>query len=217
MFRAGEAPLLDARRARRALVVADPELAALMRSVGAFRLRTNELHSPMTALAEAIIYQQLTGQAAATIHGRVHALGTRGRFPTAEELSGIPVAKLRKAGLSRAKTAALKDLAAKTLDGTVPGMARLRRMPDDEIVERLTSIRGIGRWTVEMLLIFRLGRPDVLPTTDYGVRKGFARAFGTNGSLPTPKQVAERGERWRPYRTMASWYLWRALELPEKS
>src|SRR5262249_6677113 len=129
LFHAGEAPLLDARRARRALVVADPELAALMRSVGAFRLRTNELHSPMTALAEAIIYQQLTGQAAATIHGRVHALGTRGRFPTAEELWRIPVAKLRKAGVSRAQTAALTSLAPQTLAGNVPRMARAPRMP----------------------------------------------------------------------------------------
>jgi DNA-3-methyladenine glycosylase II len=214
LFRAGEAPLLDARRARRALATADGDLAALMKRVGPFRLRTNALHSPMTALGEAIVYQQLTGKAAVTILGRVQALSARGQFPSAEELRALSTARLRKAGLSRAKTAALKDLAAKTLDGTVPTLARLRRMPDEEIVERLTSIRGIGRWTVEMLLIFRLGRPDVLPSTDYGVRKGFARAFG-NGALPTPKEVAERGERWRPYRTMASWYLWRAVELPK--
>jgi len=214
LFRAGAAPLLDARRARRALVAADADLAALMKQVGPFKLRTNELHSPYTALAEAIVYQQLTGKAAATILGRVHALGTRGRFPSAEEMCALRVPKLRGAGLSRAKVAAIKDLAAKTLDGTVPTMARLRRMPDAEIVERLTSIRGIGQWTVEMLLIFRLGRPDVLPASDYGVRKGFARAFGLNGALPTPKEVIARGERWRPYRTMASWYLWRALELP---
>jgi DNA-3-methyladenine glycosylase II len=129
-------------------------------------------------------------------------------------MCALRVPRLRGAGLSRAKVAAIKDLAAKTLDGTVPTMARLRRMPDTEIVERLTSIRGIGQWTVEMLLIFRLGRPDVLPASDYGVRKGFARAFGLNGPLPTPKEVIARGERWRPYRTMASWYLWRALELP---
>jgi len=214
LFRAGEAPLLNAQRARRALMAADPELAALMKQVGPFKLRTNELHSPYTALAEAIVYQQLTGKAAATILGRVHALGTRGRFPTAQEMCGLRVTKLRGAGLSRAKVAAIKDLAAKTLDGTVPTLARLRRMPDAEIVERLTSIRGIGQWTVEMLLIFRLGRPDVLPASDYGVRKGFARAFSMNGELPSPKEVIARGERWRPYRTMASWYLWRALELP---
>jgi DNA-3-methyladenine glycosylase II len=211
-------PLLDVRRARRALIAADPELAALMKRVGPFRLRTNGLHSPMTALAEAIIYQQLTGKAAATIHGRVHALGKRGRFPSAQELCALPVAKLRKAGLSRAKTVAIKDLGARTLDGTVPTLARLSRMPDEEIIERLTSIRGIGRWTVEMLLIFRLGRPDVLPSTDYGVRKGFARAFGNgHGRLPTPKEILARGERWRPFRTMASWYLWRALELPKET
>jgi 3-methyladenine DNA glycosylase/8-oxoguanine DNA glycosylase len=216
LFRAGPALGFDSRRARRTLTAADRELARLMKRVGPFRLRVNELHSPYSALAQAIVYQQLTGKAAATIFGRVHALGTRGRFPTAEELCAIRVPKLRGAGLSRAKAAALKDLAAKTLDGTVPTMARLRRMPDAEIVERLTSIRGIGRWTVEMLLIFRLGRQDILPSSDYGVRKGFARAFG-NGKLPTPKELEARGERWRPYRTMASWYLWRAVELPKEN
>jgi DNA-3-methyladenine glycosylase II len=215
LFRAGETPLLDARRARRALTTADPELATLMKRVGPFRMRTNEMHSPLSALGEAIVYQQLTGKAAATIWGRVCALSGNGHFPSPEELRTLSTRKLRTAGLSRAKTKALKDLAAKTLDGTVPTMARLRRMADEEIVERLTSIHGIGTWTVEMLLIFRLGRPDVLPVTDYGVRKGFARAFG-DAKLPTPRQVAERGERWRPFRTMASWYLWRALELPKE-
>ena len=120
-------------------------------------------------------------------------------------------ALLREAGLSRGKVAALRDLAAKSLDGTVPAMARLRAMEDEEIVERLTVVRGIGRWTAEMFLIFRLGRPDVLPIDDYGVRKGFQRAFRTR-AIPEPKSVARRGERWRPFRTVASWYLWRALE-----
>ena len=213
-FRATAGLPFDVRRARRTLAKADGELATLMRRAGPFRLRTNDLHSPMSALGEAIIYQQLTGKAAATILGRVQALAGRRGFPTAEDLRALSLPRLRSAGLSRAKAEALKDLAAKTLDGTVPKMARLRRMEDEEIIERLTSIRGIGRWTVEMLLIFRLGRPDVLPATDYGLRKGYARAFGL-AELPAPRAIAERGERWKPFRTMASWYLWRAVELPD--
>ena len=123
-------------------------------------------------------------------------------------------ARLRAAGLSRGKTEALKDLAAKTLDGTVPTIRELHRLGDEEIVERLTAVRGIGRWTVEMMLIFRLGRPDVMPATDYGVRKGYARVFRKR-KLPEPKAFLARSERWRPFRTMASWYLWRANELDE--
>src|SRR5207247_4791966 len=124
--------------------------------------------------------------------------------------------RLRSAGLSRAKVFALKDLAAKTLDRTVPTLGKLHDMPDAEIIEHLTAVRGIGQWTVEMLLIFRLGRPDILPVTDYGVRKGYARFFG-GGKLPSPKYLARRGERWRPYRTAAAWYLWRARERPRKN
>jgi len=133
------------------------------------------------------------------------------RFPRPQDVAGIEEEKLRGAGLSRSKTAALKDLAAKTLDGTVPASAReLEKLSDAEIVERLTAVRGIGPWTVEMLLIFRLARPDVLPVTDYGVRKGFARVRGAP-ELPSPKELLAHGERWRPYRTVASWYLWRSL------
>ncbi len=117
---------------------------------------------------------------------------------------------LRKAGLSRAKALALRDLAQKTLDGTVPTARAIARLSDEEIIERLIEVRGIGRWTVEMLLIFRLGRPDVLPVHDYGVRKGYAAWF--RRPLPAPKQLAAYGERWRPYRSIASWYLWRAAE-----
>ena len=119
---------------------------------------------------------------------------------------------LRSAGLSRNKAEALRDLAAKTLDGTVPTLARLKRMSDEEIIEHLTAVRGIGRWTAEMLLMFRLGRPDVLPVGDYGVRKGFSLVYQPD-EMPTPKQLADYGERWRPYRTVASWYMWRAVEL----
>jgi DNA-3-methyladenine glycosylase II len=130
-----------------------------------------------------------------------------------EDILGAPEEALRGAGLSGAKLAALKDLAAKTADGTVPTLARLRGMADEEIVERLTQVRGIGRWTVEMLLMFRLGRPDVLPVGDFAVRKGFALAYGLDES-PKPKELLEYGERWRPYRSVASWYMWRAAELP---
>lgn len=177
------------------------------------------MQSPFAALAEAIVYQQLTGRAAATIHGRVLALFRPRRVLSPDDVLVAPQDALRAAGLSRAKIAALKDLAAKTRDGTVPPLRHLRKMGEEEIIERLTRVRGVGRWTVEMLLIFRLGRPDVLPAGDYGIRKGFARAFRTR-ALPTPRQVLRRGELWRPYRTTASWYLWRALDpgvLPDRT
>jgi DNA-3-methyladenine glycosylase II len=193
------------------LRTADPVLGRLTESVGPFRLEVNLVQSPFAALAESIVYQQLTGKAAATIHGRLVALGRPRRRLRPEDVVGFSEEQLRGAGLSRAKTVALKDLAAKTLDGVVPTMARLQRMHDEEIIERLTSIRGIGRWTVEMLLIFRLGRPDILPVTDYGVQKGFKLAFGKR-KLPKPAQLARYGQRWAPYRSVAAWYLWRALD-----
>ncbi len=202
----------DRPRAVRALALADPKLGALMERVGSFRLEVQALGSPFEALAEAMVYQQLSAGAASAILARVAALG-RGRFPAPEEIVAASDATLRAAGLSRPKAAALRDLAARTAAGEVPSHDELLRMEDEEIVRRLDPIRGIGRWTVEMLLIFRLGRPDVLPVDDYGIRKGFARAFRTRG-LPKPQAVARRGERWRPFRTVASWYLWRALELP---
>jgi DNA-3-methyladenine glycosylase II len=170
---------------------------------------------PFDALAESIAYQQLSGKAAATIFGRVRALYPKRKWLDPEQLLATPDETLRAAGLSRAKTAALKDLAAKTIDGTVPSGRALIRMSDDEIVARLTTVRGIGRWTVEMLLLFDLGRPDVWPVDDYGVRKGFAKTFGRR-KLPTPKQLMKFGEKWRPYRSVAAWYFWRALDQPEK-
>jgi len=200
----------------RALAEADPTLARLMERVGPCRFHaTRSTKSPFLALTESIAYQQLTGKAAATIYGRFHALYP-GKGPTPERVLESSDEMLRGAGLSRAKTLAMRDLAAKTLDGTVPTAARLRSLRDDEIVERLTSIRGIGRWTVEMLLMFRLGRLDVLPATDYGVRKGFALTYRKR-SLPTPAKLLAHGERWRPYRSVASWYLWRSLELGGKN
>ena len=166
---------------------------------------------PFDALAESIAYQQLTGKAAATIFARVRALYPKRKWLDPKQLLATPDETLRAAGLSRAKTAALKDLAAKTIDGTVPSGRALVRMTDDEIITRLTTVRGIGRWTVEMLLLFDLGRPDVWPVDDYGVRKGFAKTFGRR-KLPTPKQLMKFGEKWRPYRSMAAWYFWRALD-----
>lgn len=170
---------------------------------------------PFDALAESIAYQQLSGKAAATIFGRIRALYPKSKWLDPEKLLATPDETLRAAGLSRAKTAALKDLAAKTIDGTVPSGRALIRMSDDEIITRLTAVRGIGRWTVEMLLLFDLGRPDVWPVDDYGVRKGFAKTFGRR-KLPTPKQLMKFGEKWRPYRSVAAWYFWRALDESNK-
>jgi 3-methyladenine DNA glycosylase/8-oxoguanine DNA glycosylase len=175
-------------------------------------MRPEPTQSLFLALARSIVYQQLTGKAAATILGRVNALFAPRRVVTPRGLLEMAPERLRAAGLSAAKTAALRDLAAKTLNGTVPSLARIRRMRDEEIIEHLTEVRGIGQWTVEMLLIFRLGRPDVLPLDDLGVRKGFGLTF-RRGKLPTASIMSRRGERWRPYRSVASWYLWRALEL----
>ena len=189
----------------------DPKLGPLLDRIGAFRLKLDGTATPFAALCESIIYQQITGKAAASIAGRFRDRVGDGRFPPPERVLEAPDALLREVGLSRGKCAALRDLAAKSLDGTVPEMRRLRTMEDDVVVERLTQVRGIGRWTAEMFLIFRLGRPDVLPIHDYGVRKGFKVAFRTR-ELPKPETVARRGERWRPYRTVASWYLWRALD-----
>ena len=170
---------------------------------------------PFDALAESIAYQQLTGKAAATIFARVRALYPKRKWLDPKQLLATPDETLRAAGLSRAKTAALKDLAAKTIDGTVPSGRALVRMTDDEIITRLITVRGIGRWTVEMLLLFDLGRPDVWPVDDYGVRKGFAKTFGRR-KLPSPKQLMKFGEKWRPYRSVAAWYFWRALDAPRR-
>jgi DNA-3-methyladenine glycosylase II len=201
--------------ARRKLVKADPTLGALMKQVGPFRMKVNSIQSPFLALAESIVYQQLTGKAAATIFGRVCERVGKGRRFTPEAVLAHPVEGLREAGLSGAKTAALRDLSAKAIAGEVPTLARAKRMSDAELVEHLTKVRGIGQWTVEMLLMFRLGRPDVLPVDDYGVRKGFMRTYGLE-ELPRPKDLLAYGERWRPWRSVASWYLWRSLELSDK-
>ncbi|HEY4312530.1 MAG TPA: DNA-3-methyladenine glycosylase [Pirellulales bacterium] len=195
---------------------ADKYMAKLIRRVGPLELQPSKIDNTFQTLVRAIIYQQLSGKAAATIHGRaVDAFGTRKKI-TPERLLSAKDEALRAVGLSRAKAAAVKDLAAKTLDGTVPTVAKLRKMSDEEILERLTSVRGIGVWTVEMLLLFRLGRPDVLPISDLGVRKGFMLTYG-HKEMPKPTAILEHGERWRPYRSVASWYLWRAVDVAAKA
>lgn len=188
---------------------ADDRLAAAIERVGPLELRLRHVDDPFRALLRAIVYQQLSGKAASTIYGRVGALFEE--EPTPQALLDLPADTLRGAGLSRAKTAAAHDLAAKTLDGTVPTRAELDALPDAAIVDRLVQVRGVGPWTVEMLLIFGLGRPDVLPATDLGVRKGVAAIDGLE-TLPAPSEVLRRGEPWRPYRSAAAWYLWRAAD-----
>ena len=192
------------------LRASDETLARVIETVGPFRLQLIAASSIFAALAQSIVYQQLNGKAAAAIFARFCALFP-GTNPTAEQLLAIAEDELRGAGLSRSKLLSLRDLAGKTVGGEIPTLAEIRHMGDDAIVERLTTVRGIGRWTVEMLLIFRLGRPDVLPADDYGIRKGFARAYA-RGELPARKDVATYGVRWKPYRTVASWYLWRLAE-----
>jgi len=190
---------------------ADPVLGRLIRKVGPCDLQARERCSPFQALVQSVAHQQLNGTAAKTILKRVVALYPRRAFPTPDDVLATPDEKLRGAGLSRAKVAAIKDIAAKTVEGVVPVSRVIAKLPDAEILERLTTIRGVGPWTVEMLLIFKLGRLDVLPATDFGVRKGFALAFRLD-ELPKPAELLEHGERWRPYRSIASWYLWRGLD-----
>jgi DNA-3-methyladenine glycosylase II len=195
-----------------ALRKADKRLAKVIDRAGPFTMRPQRLHSVFHALMRAIVYQQLSGKAAATILGRVLALNASGEKLTPQELLDTPDEALRAAGLSRNKLLAVKDLAQKTIDGVVPPLPKLRKLDDEEIVTRLTEVRGIGRWSVEMLLLFRLGRPDVFPITDLGVRRGFQLTFGLD-DLATLDELRTHGERWRPYRSVASWYLWRAVEV----
>ncbi len=200
--------------AHRHLSASHPRMADLIARAPLFEVDAEGVVRPFDALAESIAYQQLSGKAAATIWGRVRALFPRRKNLDPKLILATPDEKFRAAGLSRSKVAALKDLAAKTLDGTVPTARELARMSDEEIIERLIQVRGIGRWTVEMLLLFNLGRLDIWPVGDYGVQKGFAKTFGRR-KLPTPRQLMKLGEKWRPYRSVAAWYFWRALDKPE--
>jgi DNA-3-methyladenine glycosylase II len=221
-------PRYDSAAAIAQLSAADPKLGKLIQRAGPFTMRISSGLSPFEALVESIIYQQLHGKAAATIHRRLLESFAPADTPankfehfTAQQLLDCPNEQLRAAGLSKNKSLALRDLAAKTIDGTVPDLSHIRRMSDDDIIEHLTQVRGIGRWTVEMLLMFRLGRPDVFPVSDYGVRKGFALTFGklkptdkvTPMDLPKPEEMHKRGKKWAPWRSIASWYMWRACDL----
>jgi len=191
----------------------DATLGGVIRAVGAYALKVDPDCAPFQSLAEAVAHQQLNGTAARTILTRfITGCGNGGGFPTPEAVLAAPQATLRAAGFSFAKIASLRDLAEKTLSGVVPDHATLHTLGDEEIITRLTQVRGIGRWTVEMLLIFRLGRPDILPVDDFGVRNGFRLAYGLK-KMPAPKALAVFGERWGPHRSVAAWYLWRAVEL----
>ncbi|HWX17209.1 MAG TPA: DNA-3-methyladenine glycosylase 2 family protein [Chthoniobacterales bacterium] len=200
--------------AHRHLSSTDARMAELIARSRRYNIAPSLAIRPFDALAESIAYQQLSGKAAATIWGRVRALYPKKKFLDPKLVLATPDRKLRAAGLSRSKVAALKDLAAKTIDGTVPTARALAKMTDEEIIERLVSVRGIGRWTVEMLLLFDLGRPDVWPAADYGVQKGLVKTFGKR-KLPTPKQMIKLGKKFQPYRSVAAWYFWRALDKPK--
>ena len=201
---------------KRRLGKVDPILANVMRAAGKFTHEVNAQHSPFHALSRAIAHQQLNGTAAESIFGRFVGLysagGVTAAMLEAEMVLQTPDDKLRAVGLSFAKIASIKDLAAKTIEGLVPPSEILHTLADQEIIERLTQVRGIGRWTVEMMLMSRLGRPDVLPVDDFGVRNGFRLAYGLRG-MPTTRALAEFGARWAPYRSVAAWYLWRAVDL----
>ncbi|MDH4084661.1 MAG: DNA-3-methyladenine glycosylase 2 family protein [Nitrospira sp.] len=188
----------------------------LIEEIGPFTLKAKARRSPFESLARAIAYQQLHDKAAESILKRFMALCPGRRFPRPDELLAMNVRVIRKAGFSRPKIMALRDLALKTLDGTVPTGRMLKQLEDEAIIKRLIEVRGIGRWTVEMLLIFQLGRPDVLPAHDFGIRNGFRIGYRRT-TMPTPQQVFQHGERWKPFRTAAAWYLWRAADREKRA
>jgi methylated-DNA-[protein]-cysteine S-methyltransferase len=203
---------LDPAQAVDYLKAKDPILGQLIDRVGTCRLVPKRGPSVFAALAEAIVYQQLHGKAAATIFARFRGLYPAGAFPTPAEVLRTPEEQLRAVGLSRSKMLSLLDLADHIQRGALPDLAELAQMSDDAVIEALTQVRGIGPWTAEMLLIFDLGRLDILPVTDYGVRKGFALTFRKR-DLPSAETLMRHGERWKPFRSLASWYLWRAVDL----
>ncbi|MEY4761493.1 MAG: DNA-3-methyladenine glycosylase [Pseudomonadota bacterium] len=189
----------------------DPVMAGIVSVVGRCGLVKREPRSVFETLARSIANQQISGLVAQRILGRLEALHG-GRFPTPAELAAQPPQALRDVGFSFSKVAALQDLAAKTLDGTLPADDDVTSLDDEDVIERCVAVRGVGRWTAEMLLMFSLGRPDVLPVGDFGVCNGFRLAYGLKG-MPRPKALLAFGERWRPYRSAAAWYLWRAVDL----
>lgn len=200
------------RGARRHLSAVDPVMAGLIEAAGPLRLEPDLACSPFRALARAIAHQQLNGAVATRILERFMRACGGGEFPDAAAVLATPDSTLREVGFSAAKIAALKDLAVKTLEGVVPDRPTLEALDSESIIQRLVQVRGIGRWTVEMMLIFQLGRPDVLPVDDFGVRNGFRLAYRLR-DLPRPRALADYGERWAPWRSAAAWYLWRAVDL----
>lgn len=189
----------------------DPRMSMLVDLAGAFDVRPERDLDPYPYLLRSIVFQQLNGTAAATIHGRLLDL-FGGRVPAPQELLDTDASTLRTAGLSGAKSASVHDLARHARDGELPAAGELPTLPDLEIVRRMAVVRGIGPWTVHMLLLFRLGRPDVLPTGDFGVREGWRMLYG-HERQPTPTEFRAAAEPWRPYRSVASWYMWRAVDL----
>jgi DNA-3-methyladenine glycosylase II len=189
----------------------DARFAALIARVGRPRLDIQRQRSPYEALVRAIAHQQLHGRAAEAILGRFAALFPGGTFPEPATVMATADTALRGCGFSAGKILAIRDICAKALDGTVPSRRQSHRLSDEALIERLTSIRGVGRWTVEMLLIFTLGRPDVLPVNDFGVREGYRVLFGLDAQ-PKPKTLGEIGLAWAPHRSLATWYLYRAAE-----
>ncbi len=202
---------MDTAKAIRHLKKVDPDLAEVIRRVGPCDLKPDKSRTINASLVRSIVYQQLTGKVAGIIFGRLLDLFPGKKFPTPENILALPVDTLRGVGLSNQKTQYIRNIAQATIDGVVPDSRKANRMSDDELVDQLTSIKGVGRWTVEMLLIFRLGRPDVLPATDYGVQKGFAVAKRLTDH-PKPKELLAAGECWAPHRTVAAWYLWRTAD-----
>lgn len=190
---------------------ADEQFAALLRRVGMYALKPRR-GTIFEGLLKSIVYQQLSGKAAGTIYQRLLKLLPARAVDQPRAILALTDEELRSAGLSRAKAAAVRDLAARTISGAAPNRRQLTRLTDEEVIARLIEIRGVGRWTAEMILIFSLGRPDVLPAYDLGVRRGFAITYGL-AELPSPQEVLERGAVWAPYRSVAAWYLWRAADL----
>ena len=201
--------------AQKHLSAVDPVMARLIREVGPCRLEHEPWRSPFQSLVQAVAHQQLNGTAAETILTRFKKLFPRRRFPKPEDLVKVTDEQIRACGFSFAKIAAIRDIAAKTLDGTIPSSRQIEQLIDEEIIERLTEARGVGRWTVEMLLIFQLGRKDVLPVDDFGVRTGFRVAYKKRG-MPKPKALLKFGKRWRPHASTAAWYLWQAANAARK-
>jgi DNA-3-methyladenine glycosylase II len=199
-------------RAAYKVLEADPVMAGLIAAAGRYRPEPMPDHPPFETLVRAIAHQQLHGVAAERILARFIDACGNGCFPTPQQVIDAADAQLRASGFSYAKIAALKDLAAKTISGIVPARSELDTLPDLEIIQRLTEVRGIGRWTVEMMLMFQLQRPDILPVDDFGVRNGFRLAYRLHG-MPRARALAQFGERWKPHRSLAAWYLWRANDL----